>query len=78
MMKKIEIVGVGDTNFIYGDFMNPRTDKELVDKFTFLSQQTLGEQKVQSVVDLIQRLDESNTVKELTSLLGSNNSTLTH
>lgn len=67
-----------NTNFIYGDFMNPRTDKELVDKFTSLSQQTLGEEKVKSVVDLIQRLDESNTVKELTSLLGNNNSTVTH
>ncbi|MQF64754.1 MmgE/PrpD family protein [SAR202 cluster bacterium AC-409-J13_OGT_754m] len=64
-----------DTNYIYGDFMNPRTDKELVDKFTSLSQQTIGEQGVSSVIDLIQRLDQLDTIKELTNLLGNHNTT---
>ena len=64
-----------DTDFIYGDFMNPRTDKELMDKFTSLSQQTIGEQGVSRAIDLIQRLDQLHTIKELTNLLGDHNLT---
>ena len=53
----------------YGDAQNPASPEELVGKFTFLAEDTLGEARTQQVIEVVDRLDELDDVKELTRLL---------
>ncbi|MCH8225715.1 MAG: MmgE/PrpD family protein [Chloroflexi bacterium] len=53
----------------HGDVRNPASREELVGKFTFLSVDTLGEERTQQVVEVVNRLDKLGDVKELTRLL---------
>jgi 2-methylcitrate dehydratase PrpD len=53
----------------HGDVRNPASREELVGKFTFLAVDTLGEERTQQVVEVVNRLDKLGDVKELTRLL---------
>ena len=53
----------------HGDARNPASREELVGKFTFLAVDTLGEARTQQVIEVVDRLDKLDDVKELTLLL---------
>ena len=53
-----------------GDTHNPVPREELVDKFSNLAKDTLGEEGVGRVVDLVGRIDSLGDVRELTAALG--------
>lgn len=52
-----------------GDFHNPVTRDELIGKFRFLAEETLGEERTQKVIDTVACLDTLDEVRELTRLL---------
>ena len=52
-----------------GDFSNPPSREELLGKFRLLSRDTLGEDRLQQVVQTIARLDELESIHRLTDLL---------
>ena len=52
-----------------GDCTNPRSRDELLDKFLFLSEDTLGRHGVKRVVDAVSRLDDLEDIGSLTELL---------
>lgn len=54
----------------HGDTHNPASRDELVGKFTFLAQESLGEARTRQVVDVVSCLDGLGDVKDLTALLG--------
>lgn len=54
----------------HGDAANPITHQELLNKFTALARDTLGEARTGQVIDVVSRLDELTDVRELTRLLG--------
>ena len=54
-----------------GDFSNPAGREELLGKFDLLSRDTLGDGKVQRVVEAVSRLDQMPDVGELTALLST-------
>ena len=54
-----------------GDFSNPAGREELLGKFDLLSRDTLGDGKVQRVVEAVSRLDQMSDVGELTALLST-------
>ena len=58
------------TTFVKGDFAKRRSQEELVDKFLFLTAETLGEARAKEAVDAVGRLDKLGDVRELTALLG--------
>ena len=53
----------------HGDWQNPASHQELVDKFTFLAVDTLGEARTQQVIETVERLERLGQVQELTGLL---------
>ena len=53
-----------------GDFSNPRSRDELLDKFRDLAGPTLGLEKVELVIETAGRLDSLDGIGELTELLG--------
>ena len=53
----------------HGDARNPASRVELIGKFTFLAVDTLGEARTQQVIEVVDRLDELDDVKQLTLLL---------
>ena len=54
-----------------GDFSNPAGREELLGKFDLLSRDTLGDGKVQRLVEAVSRLDQISDVGELTALLST-------
>jgi len=58
------------THVVQGDAANPVSHQELVEKYHFLSDRTLGRDKADAIVSTINRLDQLADVRELTSLLG--------
>ena len=52
-----------------GDTHNPVPREELVEKFSFLAKDSLGEEGVSQVVDLVGRIENLEDVRELTELL---------
>ncbi len=58
------------TTFVRGDFARRRSQEELVDKFLFLTAETLGEARAKEAVEAVGRLDKLGDVRELTALLG--------
>ena len=52
-----------------GDFHNPVTRDELIGKFRFLAEETLGEERTQQVIDTVACLDTLDEVRKLTLLL---------
>jgi len=57
-----------------GDTHNPAPREELVDKFSFLAKDTLGEAGIGRVVDLVGRIDTLEDIRELTTALGAGGS----
>ena len=53
-----------------GDYTNPASGAELRGKFRLLTQDTLGAARTQAVIDAVSRMDELESVGELTGLLG--------
>ena len=53
-----------------GDTHNPVPREELVEKFSFLAMDTLGEAGVGRVVDLVGRIESLKDVRDLTAVLG--------
>ena len=53
-----------------GDTHNPAPREELVDKFRFLTKDTLGDEMVGRVVDIVGRIETLDDVRELTAVLG--------
>ena len=49
----------------HGDARNPASREELVGKFTFLAEDTLGQARTQQVIEVVGRLDRLDDVKEL-------------
>ena len=60
----------GDTNIVRGDYGNRAPRQELLDKFHFLNDDILGQERVQAVIETVDRLEQLPDVRELTSLLG--------
>ena len=53
----------------HGDHRNPATADELMRKFAFLAEDTLGKEGVKDVSDAVFRLDDMPDIRELTALL---------
>ena len=53
----------------HGDYQTPASRQELTDKFTFLAQDILGEERTKQVIDAVDRLDTLEDIRELTGLL---------
>ena len=54
----------------HGDHQDPASREELVGKFTFLTQEVLGSERLSQVVDAVDSLDTLEDIRELTALLG--------
>ena len=53
----------------HGDHRNPASPEELRDKFTFLTRDTLGPDRMSEVMEAVSRLEEMPDIRELTALL---------
>lgn len=53
-----------------GDTHNPAPREELLDKFSFLARDSLGEKGIGRIMDLVDRIDKLADVRELTAELG--------
>ena len=66
---KNQRVLASDVTSQHGDYSNPASREELLGKFHLLSGETLGQQRMQQVVEMVSRLDELEHINELTELL---------
>ena len=60
----------GDTNIVRGDYGNRVPRQKLLDKFHFLNDDILGQERVQALIKTVDRLEQLPDVREMTSLLG--------
>ena len=58
------------TTIVRGDYGNRLPRRELLDKFHFLNDGILGEERAETVVQTVDRLEHLDDIRELTSLLG--------
>lgn len=64
-----EIKGQTATS-LRGDYGNRVPKEEIIEKFHYLADDVLGHSRAEEVVDAVQRLDQMEDIRELTSLVG--------
>ena len=60
----------GSTIIVRGDYGNRVLREELIEKYHFLTDDRIGPNRAESIVNTVDRLDEMSDIQELTSLFG--------